>query len=83
MAVENVAHDLRAAAEGGGVHDSLLATEDPLVGVDALNARPGFIASDETRLPQRRQRLGPFRLECRLWRRREISASNARTSLRA
>jgi len=55
MAVENVAHDLRAATEGGGVHDACLQQEDPLVGVDALDARPGLVAGDETRLSQRRQ----------------------------
>ena len=55
---------LRAMIVEHVAHDGLLAAEHPLVGVDALDARSSFIASRETRLPQRRQRLRSSRLEC-------------------
>ena len=62
MAVENVAHDLRAAGERRAVDDRLLAAEHPVIGVDAFDARPCFIAGHEGRLAQER-RLGALLLE--------------------
>ena len=62
MAVKQVSHELRFAAEGGGAHDGLLAAKDPLVSVVALDAHAGFVARLETRLVQRCQRSGPLRV---------------------